>query len=48
MEKKMENEHGKHRGYLWLAGNEGMEEEMEITTEGYTGTTIKILSFVPC
>ena len=26
--------------YLWLAGNEGMENIMETTVMGYIGTTI--------
>ena len=35
-----------HTG-LWLAGNEGMEKEMETITMGYIGTTRKIHSFIP-
>ena len=32
---------------LWSAGNDGMEKEMETTFLGYTGTTIRIHSFIP-
>ena len=32
---------------LWLAGNEGMEKNMEIAVMGYIGTTIRIHSFIP-
>ena len=32
---------------LWSAGNDGMGKEMETTLLGYTGTAIRILSFIP-
>ena len=31
---------------LWSARNEGMEKNMDTTAGGYTGTTIRIRSFV--
>ena len=31
---------------LWLAGNEGLEKNMEITIVGYIWTTIRIHSFI--
>ena len=34
--------------YLWLAGNEGMEKNMEISIVAYIGMiTIRIHSFIP-
>ena len=33
--------------HLWLAGNEGMETNMETTIMGYIGNTIRIHSFTP-
>ena len=38
---------GVYRGYLWLAGNGGLENEKETTVMGYTGTAIRIHFFVP-
>ena len=38
---------GVYGGYLWLAGNEGIEKQMETTIMGYIGTTIRIHSFIP-
>ena len=36
-----------HAG-LWLAGNQGMEKQMEtIVRNGYLGTTTRIHSFIP-
>ena len=32
---------------LWLAGNEGMERNMETAILGYIGITIRIHSFIP-
>ena len=32
---------------LWLAGNEGMEKNMETIVVGYTGTAKGIHSFIP-
>ena len=32
---------------LWLAGNEGLEKKMETTMMAFTGTTIRIHSFIP-
>ena len=41
----MENENlmetGVYRGYLWLAGNEGMEKKMETIILGFVGTIIR-------
>ena len=34
-------------GDLWLAGNEGMEKNMETIIMGYIGTYIRIHSFIP-
>ena len=33
--------------YPWLAGDEGMEKNMEATIMRYIGTTTRILSFIP-
>ena len=34
--------------YLWLAGNEGMDDaNMETAIMGYKGTTVGIQSFIP-
>ena len=35
------------KSYLWLAGTEGMEKNMETTIMSYIGTAIRIHSFVP-
>ena len=32
---------------FWLAGNEGVEKNMETTIMGYLGTTTRIHSFIP-
>ena len=32
---------------VWLAGNGGMEQDMETTIMGYIGTTMSIYSFIP-
>ena len=44
-------ENGNHylgfRAYLWLAGSEEMEKNMETTIIGFVGTTIRLPSSVP-
>ena len=34
-------------GPCWLAGKEGMEENMEASIMAYMGTTITVHSFIP-
>ena len=33
--------------YLWLAGHEGMEQDMETIITGYRRTAIRMHSFIP-